>query len=856
MAYPDAIRFAYGKTLSGVRTTTRSWGQIVASFTKGHKPFPDKASSLSAPNILGGATDDKGKEERNVLSRSLLTIDYDGFPPDTQIEDVEFALEMSGYAAIGYSTFRHGIDGNIRLRIIVPLKDEIAPWLYPIAARAFVDEINLGEPDACSFVIAQIMFMPSCMEGYEDHAWSFVTEGKPFGIAAFEGMTPSDFGPADDTDDLIRELAYEPIDMTDAEVDKALQLYPAEHLDYDEWLAVGLALWHQYRGDKGDAGFGRWLRWSEKSPKHDAQKMMRKWKSGGGRSQPITMASVIAKVGGWAAIRDDDFDELPETETAGDAPTLPKSIAILEPLLEQAEAVESLQDYEAIKRRVSRIGERHLGSDLRAMVSEAIYTTWGRGAGIGKTDIRKALAAPKVGARAVPAPQRDQQVALTADDCYNEDAPWWLRGWIYDERDAEFVDIETGHAIKREAFRMKFDRMPECADHETDAANIASKIHPIPTISGRMYWPGFPLIFQHEGLSFLNTWRQDGAGGVPPAPEGSFAPGDDSIEGQAVKLFLDHLENLVTDQRERDLMLDWMSWVYAKPGSRVRWALLLWGVEGNGKSYFHRILTQLMGRDSRTVAASSIEERFTGWAEGCRLVGIEEIRVSGTNKWRTMDKMKPFISNDYVEVEKKGKDARTVPNFASYMLFTNHMDAIPVGDGDRRYFVIFTKHETKDQLIEEYGDEVGLGAYFQKLFDVSLAGVAGIGRYLLDRQYTEEFDPHGRAPHSQAKRDMQAMSASAEDEALIDALEKFAGPWINDKVIDLTHLQTECAFETDIELPKTTILSRKLGEMGYRKAGRVKARGKNRTIWYRRSMLTEDEAIGIIRGEDYNDVPF
>ena len=862
MAYPDKIRFAYGKTLSGVRTATRTWDQIVASFAKGHKPFPDKASSLSAPNILGGPTDDKGKEDHNVIARSLLTIDYDSLASDVDTDGIEFALEMSGYSAVAYSTFRHGIDDKVRVRVIVPLKDEIVPWCYPIAARALVDELGLGEPDPCSFVIAQIMFMPSCMEGLEDKAWSFAVSGKPFGIAAFEGLEQSDFtkAPSDD-DDFLREIAYEPLDLTDDEVNKALDLCPAEHMDYDEWLSVGLALWHQYRGDKGDAGFGRWLRWSEQSPKHDPQMMSRKWKSGGGRSQPITMASVIAKAGGMGAIRDDDFDVVDgEVIGAGDnaeSPAPMRSIAILEPLLEQAEAVSGLEDYEAIKRKVSRIGERHLGSDLRGMVSEAIYSTWGRGAGVAKADIKKALSPPKIKASGIVASSDKQSApALSVDDCYRDELPWWLRGWAYDERDAEFVEIETGHAIKREAFRMKFDRMAECADHEADAATLASKVCPIPTVSGRMYWPGFGLIFQHDGLSFLNTWRQDGAGGVPAAPAGSFEPCDDSIEGQAVKVFLEHLDNTISDPRERSLVLDWMAWAYSKPGSRVRWALLLWGVEGNGKSYFHRILTQLMGRDSRTVAASSIEERFTGWAEGCRLVGIEEIRVSGTNKWRTMDKMKPFISNDYVEVEKKGKDARTVPNFASYMLFTNHMDAIPVGDGDRRYFVIFTKHETKDQLIDAYGGEAGVGSYFQRLFDVSLAGVAGIGRYLLDHQYSEEFDPHGRAPHSQAKRDMQAMSVSAEDEALADALEKFTGPYVNDKVIDLTHLQSECEFETDIELPKTTILSRKLGEMGYRKAKRVKARGKNRTLWYRRSLLTEDEAVTLIRDNKLDDVPF
>jgi hypothetical protein len=406
---------------------------------------------------------------------------------------------------------------------------------------------------------------------------------------------------------------------------------------------------------------------------------------------------------------------------------------------------------------------------------------------------------------------------------------------------------------------MKFDREDECAEHEVDAVTLASKVFPIPTVSGRMYWPGNARIFQMErsGLAYLNTWL--GGGGAEVAEEGSFEIGDDSMEGQACAVFLRHLELTVRDERERALMLDWMAWVYNNPGSRVRWALLLWGIEGNGKSYFHRVLTRLMGKDSRTVAASTIEERFTDWAEGCRLIGIEEIRVSGTNKWRTLDKMKPFISNDEIQVEGKGKAAKVVPNFASYMLFTNHADAIPVGEGDRRYYVVFTRHRTKGDLIEQHGGEEGVGAYFQTLFDVSMAGIGGIGRLLASHQYSLEFDPNGRAPDSSGKAEMRLLHVSEDDEALADALEKFQGPYVNDKIIDLTTLQEECDFDEDIELPKTSLLAHKLVALGYTKGGRIKARNKMRTFWYRQNKISLEDAQKAMRsGIDQvdPDIPF
>jgi hypothetical protein len=851
----DAIRFAYGKSLSGVITKTEPWDKIAKVITGKLRSYKDKAESSNAPNILGGPTDNRGKEDGNILARSLLTMDYDDLPEDFDVEDMAFALDMLGYAAVCYTTFSHRterVNGGARLRVIVPLAEEIDVRVYPAAVREFTDQLGI-ECSPESYTVAQVMFLHSCMEGYEDQAWTHIVDGEPYPVNdnwSDDALLGSG-SEVDDADDLLLDIAYEPLDVIDAEVDKALELMVAEGLDYDDWLMVGAALFHQYRGSLDDDGFGRWLEWSKKSSKHDGHLMRKKWKSFGGRSRPITMASVFARVGGLGAVREalgDHVDGINGNEVVEVVETKPKgALALMEKFTQAAQKIEDIADYERLKQGVVRVPERRMGSDYRSMIAEEIFTVWGKGAGLAKGDIKKALAPEKVsksGSRDV-----DGGATLSESDFWSEDHPSWLRGWAFDETDVEFVRVDNGHSVKRESFRMMYDRKVECEEHETDAIGLASRVFPIPTVSGRMYWPGNGRVFQMQrsGLSYLNTWY-DGEG-IEAAPEGSFEVGDDSIEGQACKVFLDHLERTVADERERALVLDWMAWVYNNPGSRVRWALLLWGIEGNGKSYFHRVLTWLMGRDSRTVAASLIEERFTDWAEGCRLIGIEEIRVSGTNKWRTLDKMKPFISNDEIQVEGKGKAARVVPNFASYMLFTNHADAIPVGDGDRRYFVVFTRHRTKRDLIDDCGgDEEGVGRYFQTLFDVSRAGVSGIGRLLASHQYSGEFDPHGRAPDSSGKAEMMALHVSEEDEALADALEKFSGPFINDKIIDLTLLQDECEFESEFELPKTKALAHKLIEMGFRKGARFMCRKKQRTFWYKPNKISLEDAQKAMRG--------
>jgi hypothetical protein len=140
-----------------------------------------------------------------------------------------------------------------------------------------------------------------------------------------------------------------------------------------------------------------------------------------------------------------------------------------------------------------------------------------------------------------------------------------------------------------------------------------------------------------------------------------------------------------------------------------------------------------------------------------------------------------------------------------------------------------------------------------------MAGIGGIGRMLASHRYSLEFDPNGRAPDSSGKAEMRLLHVSEDDEALADALEKFQGPYVNDKIIDLTTLQEECDFDEDIELPKTSLLAHKLVALGYTKGGRIKARNKMRTFWYQQNKISLEDAQKAMRsGIDQvdPDIPF
>src|SRR5690349_10846237 len=97
-----------------------------------------------------------------------------------------------------------------------------------------------------------------------------------------------------DEDDDIGDLGGQKIDPGTQEVSVKLGLVPGAD-DYDTWLQVGMALWHQYDG--GEEGSILWHEWSAQASNYDSDALDAKWdtfEADKGR-QPVT-AKLILKL--------------------------------------------------------------------------------------------------------------------------------------------------------------------------------------------------------------------------------------------------------------------------------------------------------------------------------------------------------------------------------------------------------------------------------------------------------------------------------------------------------------------------------------------------------------------------------
>ena len=53
-----------------------------------------------------------------------------------------------------------------------------------------------------------------------------------------------------------------------------------------------------------------------------------------------------------------------------------------------------------------------------------------------------------------------------------------------------------------------------------------------------------------------------------------------------------------------------------------------------------------------------------------------------------MNRIKPLISNDTIEIHPKNINPFNAPNTTAYIASTNFPNALPLNDNDRRYFVL------------------------------------------------------------------------------------------------------------------------------------------------------------------------
>lgn len=568
---------------------------------------------------------------------------------------------------------------------------------------------------------------------------------------------------------------------------------------YDSWLEVGFALHHQGMGE--DAWLEAWDTWSMSSSRWLDGECENKWRSFkrkrvGGRG-PLSLASLLAQTKKQrGAAMDSKRDVLmaeirAEIAACTDAGHLQKEVAV---------KISNTLELSDVQREQLVIMIQAKSKDLGAKLPINTVRAW-------------------VQSRA---PRN------------NLSLPDWACDWVYITEGDKFFNIKNKHQVSSQGFCAMFNRnMPSNPNGARFRADrYCTDQCGMPVVSHKGYVPVSGPIFEMFGLKWVNTYRPDS---VPDVPD------DFTVENlKAIEAVQRHLTTYLAEPRERELLLSWIAHNVKYPGVKIRWAPYVHGVPGAGKSFFSDLLAAAMGgQNVRMLNGSTLESNFTDWAVGHAVVSIEEMKNHGRNRYDTMNRIKPVITNDSIEIHPKGLASYTAPNFSNYIIFSNYLDGAPIDESDRRYMFL------SSQLTTDQVKAMNEAGYFKSLFEALEHHPGAIRKWLLGYELHHEFNANGRAPETSIKSTVIEMSKGHLEIIAQTIIEENDTLGVTPDVISSAHLMRAVS-RLDANIPATSQVNSLLTRLGFQLAmpKQKKWDGQPCRIWVRKGLeLSEVEMI-------------
>lgn len=284
------------------------------------------------------------------------------------------------------------------------------------------------------------------------------------------------------------------------------------------------------------------------------------------------------------------------------------------------------------------------------------------------------------------------------------------------------------------------------------------------TVEGIQTRPDQPRpIFEDEGGLWVNAYRpvvftdEDAAGGSPAL---GFA----------------FLEHLVPDERERLLVMQWIAYKLRYPHVPM-FALVMVApnVFGTGRNTLGDLLGLMLGESYvrevpfETFTGKTYQSQYNDWQADALMVVVSESSESDGSQWKTKrntyERLKLIVDprpGRRALVNMKGTRNYEARTCTSFLIATNHADALPIPENDRRFCVITNGDPAPADFWSELrawmADRRNIAAFTLALSTVDMAGF-------------NPFEP----PLFEGKRQMAEESRSDLDEAIELALGGMAG---------------------------------------------------------------------------------
>lgn len=228
----------------------------------------------------------------------------------------------------------------------------------------------------------------------------------------------------------------------------------------------------------------------------------------------------------------------------------------------------------------------------------------------------------------------------------------------------------------------------------------------------------------------------------------------DNAEQRALR-FLEHVEYLMPVQAEREHFLDWCAHTEQRPGELPHHHfLMITPTQGIGRNSLFKILSRVF--EGYTALDFDLMQCMdTGYNNRMSrklLIVVNEIQEGG-GRWKKAQLLKSMVTDETRLINPKYGHQRVEKNCARWVLLSNHEDAIPLDDTDRRWCVI--RNPDEPQSADYY-------RRLNALADDELF-IASVREYLRQRNISK-FSPGARGWMNEAKQAVIAATRSIEIE--------------------------------------------------------------------------------------------
>lgn len=588
---------------------------------------------------------------------------------------------------------------------------------------------------------------------------------------------------APDKDDPFADVAPKVVGVDEEEMRRLTLLVPGVD-DYQNWLEIGMALFHQFDG--ADIGLDIWDEWSQPGKEYGDGSVLRdKWATfdidGKGRA-PLTARVILER--SKQAVAEDLKQRAHDAEGAiFAARDVDDLIGVCNPL--------KALDFTDLTRNmlVGKLRERY-----KTLTNTMLPIA----------DARKML--------------RHERPGRT------ESMPW-LTGYVYVQFEESFFNHRTGTMLSAKAFDATYSRellsardiLEGKAVPDNSPRDVAMNQAQIPVVAKRMYMPGYGELFSINDEDFVNRFTERS---VPLADESWTVAGKAAVarvEAHAVHMF----EN----DRDRGLFLDFLAYI-VQTNDRVGWGVFIQGVGGDGKTFFGDMMTAVLGMaNAAVIRGAELKEKYTGWAEGSLFVFVEEVRLTGEHRYDAINNIKPYLTNGRVPIRRMQTDLYSIINRTSYVLTSNFKDGLPATEGDR-YLVLFSRWQDKAKLAAW---KAAHPSYFAELFGC-LSEAGALRKWLLERKLSSEFDPRGRAPNSSDMDEMNALVVDDESDAFRRVIDDGRDADFSRTLLD-SALVTDRMTGSGVAAPQGRRLRQLMSAAGMTWLGETGFGGKTRRWW-------------------------